>query len=272
MLNKVKTLIIKLFSQIRLKKVEINGNLKYFTLLKFNASYSINLPFSIGRTVRGVKFDSELDLYSNVVKGIINGKDPEQLINFLHNNYKNFESKKVSEVNKFIKNKKLRNYPCWAMIMPWEKSELNSVKKRYLLSFYQNRSANGMIFKDNKLDHIETLLSSRDHAKSHIDQFKNLIQNIKKRGYIINYNDLPTAFIFIKDKKWFWMMSSSGNHRAHLISELKLRSIKCRIVGIIKYSELNKFINVKEKIFTEDEARYLFDKIFKGEKSIRGSI
>ena len=272
MINQIKALIIILFSQIRLNKDEINGNLNFYTLFKFQISYSLELPFSLGRTVRGLKFTSESDVYSKVVQDILNGKNTNQLINSLSIVYKNYESKKVSEVNKFIENKKLRNYPCWAMILPWEKSELNSVKQRYLLSFYRNRSENGMKFIDDKLDHVETMLSSRDHAKSHIDQFKKLIQKIKRTGYINNYNDLPTAFILIKGKKWVWMMSSSGNHRAHIKSGLKSKFIKCRICGVIKYSELYKSKNVKQKIFTENEARYLFDKIFKGEKPIRGSI
>ena len=272
MINKIKILIFQLFSQIRLNKEEINGNLKYFSLLKFNASYSMNLPFSIGRTVRGVKFDSELDIYSNVVKGIISGKDSEQLINFLHNNYKNFESKKVSEVNNFIHNKKLKNYPCWALILPWEKNEINTIKQRYLSSFYINRSQNGMKFKNKKFEEIESKIYSFETAMSHIIQFSNLLKKIKIKGYINNYNDLPTVFIFVKGKKWIWMMSSSGNHRAHIMSELNSKFIKCKIAGIIKYSELNKTPNVVNKLYTENEAKYFFDKIFKGENPIRGPI
>lgn len=272
MINQIKTLILKLFSQIRLKKDEINGNLKYFTLLKFNASYSIDLPFSIGRTVRGVKFDSELDIYSKAVKGIINGKDPEHLINFLHNNYKNFESKEVSEVNNFIHNKKLRNYPCWAMILPWEKNEISTIKQRYLSSFYLNRSQHGIKFKNKKFEEIKSMIYSLDHAKSHINQFTSLLKNIKTNGYINNYRDLPAALIFVKGKKWIWMMSSSGNHRAHIMSELNSKYIKCKIAGIIKYSELDKSPNVLNKLFTQNEAECIFNKVFKGENPIRGPI
>jgi len=272
MINQIKALIIILFSQIRLNKDEINGNLKYFTLFKFHISYSLELPFSNGRTVRGVKFNSELDIYSKTVKDILNEKNTDQIIISLYKKYKSFEPKKVSDLNSFISNRKLRKYPIWAMLLPWEKGELSNIKQRYLLSFHHNRSENGMRFKDDKLENIETMIYSKDTAKSHVFQFKKLIQKIKKRGYIVNYNDLPTALIFIKDKKWFWMMSSSGNHRAHIMSELKSKNFKCRIVGIIKYSELDRATNVTKKIFNQDEARFFFDKIFKGYKPIRGHL
>ena len=129
-----------------------------------------------------------------------------------------------------------------------------------------------MKFKNNKFEEIESKIYSFETAMSHIIQFSNLLKKIKIKGYINNYNDLPTVFIFVKGKKWIWMMSSSGNHRAQIMSELNSKFIKCKIAGIIKYSELNKTPNVVNKLYTENEAKYFFDKIFKGENPIRGPI
>lgn len=255
-----------------LNSIEIQGNFLKLTYYKFLLSPTINLPYKLGRTVRGVEFDASNDIYSRVVKEIINNKSSEKIAEMLFNEYQNFKDKSVIDLNNLLTTSKIISYPSWLMVLPWENSNISNLKKNYLNSFYNNRSANGMTFSDEKSESIEAKIFSYDTASSHVNQFKSLINKIKHQGYIENNNDYPSAIILIKDNKWKWMMSSSGNHRAHIKRELDYNFINCRVTGIVNFSKLSKCKNVLNQIFNEKEAAILFEIVFEGKTPVRGPI
>jgi hypothetical protein len=282
MLNKTyivkltKRLYLKFYSPFesifKLSETEKKGNFLKLTYYKILLSPTVRLPYKLGRTIRGIKFDRSKDIYSNVVAEILSNKSSDEVIKILHDEYQNFEYKSVSDINKFLTSSRIISYPSWLMVLPWDKSEINTLKKNYLLSFYKNRSENGMLFKDNTLEYIEKRIFSHDTAKSHVHQFKRLINKIKDQGYIENNYDYPTAVILIKDNKWRWIMSSSGNHRAHIKKELSYNYINCKVSGVVNFSKLHRLENVVNGIFNEKEAAILFENVFKGEVPVRGPI
>jgi len=265
--------LYSLFEPIfRLSETEKEGDLLKSTYFKFLLSPTVKLPYKLGRSIRGTKFDSSKDIYSRVVMEILSNKSLDEITKMLYDEYQNFKYKSVSDVNNFLTSSKIISYPSWLMVLPWDNSEINSLKKNYLLSFYKNRSANGMSFTDKKLEHIEERIFSYDTARSHVHQFKGLINKIKHQGYIENNYDYPTAVILIKDNKWRWIMSSSGNHRAHIKKELTFNCINCKVSGIVNFSKLNRLKNVVNEIFNEKEAAILFENVFEGKVPIRGPI
>ena len=271
-----KRLYHKLYSPFepifRLSETEKKGNFLKLTFCKILLSPKVQLPYELGRTVRGTKFDRSKDIYSKVVSEILNNKSSDEVIKILYNEYKNFEHKSVSDINNFLTSSKIISYPSWLMVLPWDNSDVATMKKNYLLSFYKNRSENGMSFIDKTLEHYEEKIFSYDNAKSHVNQFERLINKIKNQGYIENNYDYPTAVILIKDNEWRWIMSSSGNHRAHIKKELNYNYINCKVSGVVNFSKLHRLKNVVNGIFNKKEAAMLFDNVFKGEVPVRGAI
>ena len=271
-----KRLYHKLYSPFepifRLSETEKKGNFLKLTFCKILLSPKVQLPYELGRTIRGTKFDRSKDIYSKVVSEILNNKSSDEVIKILYNEYKNFEHKSVSDINNFLTSSKIISYPSWLMVLPWDNSDVATMKKNYLLSFYKNRSENGMSFIDKTLEHYEEKIFSYDTAKSHINQFERLINKIKNQGYIENNYDYPTAVILIKDNEWRWIMSSSGNHRAHIKKELNYNYINCKVSGVVNFSKLHRLKNVVNGIFNKKEAAMLFDNVFKGEVPVRGAI
>tara|TARA_B100001113_G_scaffold304447_1_gene264766 strand:+ start:3666 stop:4514 length:849 start_codon:yes stop_codon:yes gene_type:complete len=256
----------------RLNETEKKGNFLKLTYCKILLSPKVQLPYELGRTIRGTKFDRSKDIYSKVVAEILNNKSSDEVIKILFNEYQNFEHKSVSDINNFLTSSRIISYPSWLMVLPWDNSDIITMKKNYLLSFYKNRSENGMSFIDKTLKHYEEKIFSYDTAKSHVNQFERLINKIKDQGYIENNYDNPTAVILIKDNKWRWIMSSSGNHRAHIKKELNYDYITCKVSGVVNFSKLHRLKNVVNGIFNEKEAAILFDNVFKGEVPVRGAI
>ena len=271
-----KRLYLKLYSPLetifKLSESENKGNFLKLTYFKILLSPKVQLPYELGRTIRGTMFDRSKDIYSKVVAEILNNKSSDEVIKILHDEYQNFEHKSVSDINDFLTTSRIISYPSWLMVLPWDNSEINTMKKNYLLSFHKNRSENGMSFIDKTLEHLEEKIFSYDTAKSHVHQFERLIDKIKVQGYIENNYDYPTAVILIKDNKWRWIMSSSGNHRAHIKKELNYNYINCKVSGIVNFSKLHRLKNVVNGIFNEKEAAVLFDNVFKGEVPVRGAI
>ena len=271
-----KRLYLKLYSPFetifKLSESENKGNFLKLTYFKILLSPKVQLPYELGRTIRGTMFDRSKDIYSKVVAEILNNKSSDEVIKILHDEYQNFEHKSVSDINNFLTTSRIISYPSWLMVLPWDNSEINTMKKNYLLSFHKNRSENGMSFIDKTLEHLEEKIYSYDTAKSHVHQFERLIDKIKVQGYIDNNYDYPTAVILIKDNKWRWIMSSSGNHRAHIKKELNYNYINCKVSGIVNFSKLHRLKNVVNGIFNEKEAAVLFDNVFKGAVPVRGAI
>lgn len=259
-------------SFFRFSEKELCGNILRFTYLKFLIRPIVSLPYELGRTTRGVAFDSSKDIYSKVVEKILIGEDSEGVIKMLYKEYQYYENKTVKDLNNFLTVSKIISYPSWLMVLPWENSNIKTFKKNYLYSFYNNRSVNGMTFSDEKSESIEAKIFSYDTASSHVNQFKGLINKIKNQGYIENNNDYPSAIILIKGNKWKWMMSSSGNHRAHIKRELDYKFINCRVTAIVNFSKLSKCKNVLNQIFDEKESAILFENIFEGKTPVRGPI
>ena len=282
MLNKtyffkyIKSPYLKLYSLFepifRLSMAETEGDFLKSTYYKFLLCPTVKLPYKLGRSIRGTQFDSSKDIYSRVVMEIINNKSLDEIIKMLYSEYQDFKNKSVYDINNFLTSSKIISYPSWLMTLPWDKVDINTMKKNYLNSFYKNRSANGMSFTDKKLELIEERIFSYDTATSHVYQFKKLINKIKGQGYIENSYDYPRAVILVKDNKWRWIMSSSGNHRAHIKKELNFNFINCKVVGIVNFSKLNRLKNVVNEIFNEEEATILFENVFEGEVPIRGPI
>lgn len=257
---------------LRLSTKEKDGNLFKSTYFKFLICPTVKLPYKLGRSVRGIQFEGSKDIYSKVVVEILENKSLNEITKKLYEKYQDCKHKSVYDINNFLSSSRIKSHPSWLMIYPWENTNHVTLRESYLNSFYHNRSANGMSFTNKKLKYIEDRMTSYDAAKSHILQFKNLINKIKQYGYIENHDDYPTAVILIKDNKWKWMMSSSGNHRAHIKKELNYNFINCKIIGIVNLSEIKNYKNVVNETFNEEEATILFNNAFEGKTPIRGVL
>ena len=111
-----KRLYLKLYSPFesifRLSETEKKGNFLKLTYYKILLSPTVRLPYKLGRTIRGIKFDRSKDIYSNVVAEILSNKSSDEVIKILHDEYQNFEYKSVSDINKFLTSS---NNPCCIM-------------------------------------------------------------------------------------------------------------------------------------------------------------
>ena len=279
----LKFLIIDLYRKIRilldlllnlnLDKEEGRGVLKSKTKVKFKLSYSLNLPYNNGRTVRGFLFNNKgKDVHSIVCRDLKKGNSINSVVENLFTSYKIHNELSIGDFIDELNEPKFKELPLWAIVNPWSSISIKKSRKLFLDSFYLNRPMHGLAFENSLERHIESKMYSYEAAKSQVMQHYKLFEIIKKNGYKQNYSDLPTATILIKNNTWKWMMAHSGNHRSHILYENGHKYLRCKIACIVKYDNLNKLKNVKNGDYSLEQAKIFFNRVYKGKDPIRGPI
>ena len=257
----------------KLNENERNGYISKNTKYKFLKTSHHILPFSNGLTIRGVSFLS----YQNDSWGMAlhaSGKSmelKEEFIKKITNTIKKEELKTISDCFSFISNQVLSSSPLWSLVLPWEEIELNYKKKVYLKLLLKNRQENNG-FKE--LRELEIPMHDRliyEFCESHYFQFLKLFKSMSENGFAYN-QERPRVYILVKNKKWKWIMSGQGNHRSLVARNLNYSHLPVEVRGIINKGHSKTWFNVKNNMYTKEEAEHIFDLFFSGEANRRGVI
>ena len=167
----------------KLNKNEESGKISKITKFKFIPKSKINVPFSLGRSIRGLPFKDNLkkDPFGVFINNIFQEIDKDRNIEYL---FTHFKKEKVSNAGKVVglkSNLNLKKYPVWALVMPWEKISIEKKYKNYSKLFIANRSKYKTNIKQQNLLDTEDFFYSYDYADSQYIQTKQLLESIKKK-------------------------------------------------------------------------------------------
>ena len=250
-----------------LSKDECVGQFSGRSFFKLFRGSEVMVPFSIGRTIRGVRFTKQaLDPFSLCLEKQNMHKFNANI--FAKDFYDICDIETSFLVQNFIKtltNPEIINLPSWAIAFPWEKIGFFDLKEKYIQMLIENRKEfiKDPIFNEN----FE--LDTHNYAMSHGIQFKNLISKIIKEGFDISY-PRPGVFILKNKNKWRWVMGGNGNHRAYIMSALKYPALPVSIIQVVDRSKSSQWNNVQNGNYTKREAEEIFDIVFRGDTRIRG--
>lgn len=259
----------------KLNDYENKGKISRFTKLKFTPYTKITVPFILGQSIRGLSFKENLkkDLFGNFINEILNDVDKEKLINTLFSHLNEEKHLNAASTVGLKNNYKLAKYPAWSLVMPWEKISIEKKFKDYKKKFIDNRSKHNKDMKNQDNLPNDDIFYSYDYAKSQYSQSKYLLENIKKEGLrSFDFKDSPKICILINDDEWRWCMSGEGNHRAYISSLLGDKYFECVVETIIDKKNISNFYNVKNGLYDLNEANYIFDSYFSGDKNLRGIV
>jgi len=166
----------------------------------------------------------------------------------------------------------LAKYPCWALVLPWENQPIDERVEIYPRAVLANRRNNGLQFPSNATrQEVMDIAYSRDAAVSQARQFGRLAQLLSSDSNRV-FASAPTVVILSKGKRWFWMMSDEGNHRAYIANQLGWTSFECRIRSVVRFEDADRWPNVVRGLYSAQEARELFNKCLGGNQRIRGLV
>jgi hypothetical protein len=264
------------FNLNKLNSFENSGKISTFTKLKLFYKSEVILPFRLGRTIRGLSFDgnAKKDPFYIFTKGILEEKNQNQLLKYFANFLKKEKMSSASDLVGIKKNINLSKYPAWALVMPWDKENIDDRYLNYPKAFLDNRLKNKLVISKSSINlkkFSNNIFYTLEAARSQYYQTKNLLESIKKNG-IMKTNFLPRVEILIDGKKWRWFVSGDGNHRAYILSILGNKNFHCVVEQIIYKKDLLNWFNVKNSTYSPKEADYIFKHFFKGDKCLRGLV
>jgi hypothetical protein len=256
-----------------LNDLEKNGHINKLTPLKFLRYSEVSVPFSFGRTIRGLSFDDALvrDPFATFCDKLLEGESNVAAAAYLHSEYQRERYKSAGDIVGLRGNKILKSYPAWSLVLPWESSSIYEKRATYLKMFKQNRVENGADFVDEELLREEDTLYSLSNAQSQVLQTTKLWQSIMKNG-LLPLKPLPGIIIMYDNEKWRWLMSGDGNHRAYLASFYGCEVLRAEIRGVVRRGDVKSWFNVKNGTYSEIEALEVFDSAFNGRRKLSGLV
>lgn len=272
-ISKILRKLLYLFSLDKLNINEKSGHFCLLTRLKFLKTSYHDLPFENGLTIRGVSFSEfQNDSWGRAIHK--SGKNMELSDRFIAEVKESISKEQVKKAGAFfnlVNSHKLNSIPLWALVLPWEKISLSYQLKNYPKLLLQNRQEHNIFQFQNELTMPLNQDDLEKFAYSHFNQFLNIFKSISKKGFIKN-NDRPRVFILVNGKRWKWIMSGQGNHRSLVAKSLGYKQLSYEVRGCINKSNSGNWFNVKNKLYTKEEAEHIFDLFFMGTDNRRGMI
>jgi hypothetical protein len=256
-----------------LSEIELQGYIKPLSRFRLMPYTKIKVPYFLGRTVRGKAFDNNLilDPAGRLCIDVFNNVDYKTAVGNLLLEFDKQKNMSAADIVNLSNNITLKKYPVWALVMPWEKLNIEEMFESYPRIFYKNRSDQGLIFEDKSRSSIIKIMYSPKFIENRVDQMKRLYDSIMHHGFIPDSN-LPKINILIKGNEWRWFMGDGGNHRSYVLFCLGHKFFNARVSSVINKNEVNKWHNVKNGTYSVNDAENIFDSYFDGSRVHRGMV
>lgn len=278
--QKIKNIILVVIDFIKkslflsnLSKVELQGFIKPLTRFRLMPYTKIEVPYFLGRTVRGTSYDGNimLDPAGRLCMDVFSDEDCKTAVCNLSTVFDKQKNMSAADIVNLSNNIKLKKYPAWALVMPWEKLSIEEMFESYPEIFYKNRHEQGLIFEDKSRSSIIKTMYSPRFIENRVNQMNKLYESIMRHGFLQDSN-LPKINILVKENEWRWFMGDGGNHRSYVLFFLGHKFINARVSSIIHKSEVNKWHNVRNGTYSVSDAEIIFDSYFDGSRVHRGMV
>jgi hypothetical protein len=253
----------------KLNQDEVKGNFSKLLPLKLIKHSKHSLPFSLGRTIRGVQWENiHNDKMHSSLKSSINNNlfDEHSFSKALLQCYLRERHKSANYYLK-IKNASLEQRPLWSLILPWEEIDFNYWLRNYE-GLIKSTHFLGERFGHSSLDDPDLL---QEISNSHAKKFNFLFDSISNFGFQGMFNR-PKAIILMSDMGWRWVVGGNGNHRAYVMNIIGKKSFPVEIAQVVNIKEINSWFNVKSGLFGLSDAERIFWKFYNGDGPLRGLL
>lgn len=266
-------LIKTVFFLTNLNKNESQGFISPLTKIRLAPYTKVRVPYCLGRTVRGLSYDEnlELDPAARMCKDLFDDINHSIIQDNLLKVFAQQKDMNAAGIVNLNNNVKLKDYPAWAIVMPWEELNIEDVFKSFPETFYKNRISQGMLFEENSRLSIIDKMYTVEFARNRVEQMNKLYENLKYNGYVQDSN-FPKINILIKKNEWRWFMGDGGNHRSYVFYFFGHKFFNARVSNIIYKKEVHNWHNVKNGTYSVEEAENIFDSYFDGCNAYRGMV
>lgn len=266
----IKKLILKfyrLFLKVSLNKIsksQLNGNFSNIKFLKRSFHY---FSFENGMTMRGIKFSNyNQDPFGNCLsKQDPLNFDKKKFQKSLNIFYQKEKDLKIRDYHNIFDGTKYADYPIWSFSYPWEEMTIDEKFKIYPRLVLENRNE----YTNSKKHDLN--LYDEFFSITHSNQFNGLLNSFNKNGFIDN-SSRPKVIVLVKNKKWKWIMSGQGNHRAYIMRFLNYDKIPVEISKIVKYERLESLSSRAALCYDTTQRKNMFNLVYNSNSILRGIV
>ena len=261
--NFVKNILDKLgLVIVKKKEISFDHNFNYSKLNLARINIIKNYKIENLITAAGKKLGSLTDPYYYALKEslpIVNKKKfiktfKEKIITIIKS------PRTAGEAINLSNSKVLSSYPEWSLVLPWDDKLIEENYSEYLIKFISKRKKLKKLYNiiDTRLR--DNIIYDELAWESHAEQFFELIKSISSNGFRQS-NPVPVN-LFKYNDSYKLSLSDDGNHRIRVASILGIKRVKLKIVKIIDFQDINNWTNVKNKLYSFEEAKKIFINYF----------
>ena len=233
----------------------------------------VDVPLADCREDLGFCYSREtLQPYVRTVRAYLEGRvatfEDSPLMEF----YDNFQPKNVWEFFDLPGNasSELLQFPPMARILPWEARSLQKkLKYRIVATRHENRCRGA----DLGIEHgAGAGPVTAEKGALEFQALARLAEDIQKRGYIRSdgHDGDITAVPLIDIRRGVRFLVRGGKHRIAVLTALGFEhvALRTRFVRAPRVEEADHWPHVKDRLFTREQAVFLFKRIFDGSPSV----
>ena len=242
------------------------------------------VPFQYGRTSRGSSFSHNTeDCFFPFFNQIIRSVQDTDLGTSHINRFNSSVSAELtmSSGTYFRRHGCQYNsvFPLWSQVWPWQQF----TEQQKLITYTKDLQLNRQAFLDPNSLHSFNLLSPvlstsfdiSTFTDTHVNQFTQLYESYVSgrlpRSTLFHASPI-TAYFLVTGSSWRWLMDTEGNHRAYLYYLMNHSFVHVRLSDVVRRSNVDSWINVKNGLYTREEALKVFDLVFSGQHVLQGLI
>lgn len=247
---------------VRKKTINFDKNFSYSNLNLLESNIIINYKLSNLITTNGKRLGSTKDPYLYVLKDSFHLIEKKEFTKTFVDKIKLTIKypQTAAQVIGIVRSKKLSLYPEWALVLPWEDISINQNYKTYLIRFIEKRKKLKELYKNLKKKDGDKLIYHDFAWESHAEQYINLYKSISNYGFK-KTSSIP-VHLFKYKNLYRLSLSEDGNHRVRIAYMLNLKTIPLKISKIIDLENIEDWTNVKNGLYSLNEARKIFKNYF----------
>ncbi len=249
--------------------VDLRQSVNHPILLQYSEIFRevlVETPISHGRMNPCFKINTNAPFYIAAKASLKDETNPyETIFNRLSDYYASFQPKNIAEFYNFETNSKtLLSEPPWAGVLPWRARSLRGYKETIRKGTLSDNKYFGL---KQGIEYGWAYCGPANEEKSRVEAKRlfDLTKSINQKGYIRNDGkdgDIIATALINDDFEWRWLVTN-GYHRACVLAAIGYESIVVRINLVVRRGDVKFWPHVLDGLYSEREARIIFDNIFK---------
>jgi hypothetical protein len=226
--------------------------------------FLIEVPLLHCRGLYGLPLDN-LHPFVRTARALIDGKIHCYSGSPLQRYYDHFQPQHAAELLELPASSPLSTAPAFCVVWPWQSGSISDKAKARLERASAINRQRGLPL---DLSHGHSSFGPVSEQKGHLEfaALARLVAQVREKGYLRRPEpDGDIQVIALNDElSETRFLIRTGQHRAAVMAALGFERVPAVVIRHVRKVDLNHWPHVKDGLFSRDQARSIFDRLFSG--------